>query len=411
MNPALIGLLILVAALLGWTLFQNARRQQGGNAAESQLADLRREMQATLQMLAAAQAQNAGQIAAIGQSVGQRLEHVSKALQEGVTNSAQIAANAQSAMAGELKNTREQIGEIQKQLGAVQQAGQQMSQSVQTLEGILGGAKSRGSLGEVTLENLLADSLPPSQYATQYRFATGEAADAAIFLRDKKILAIDSKFPLDAFRRIAADGDDARKAFASAVKLQADAIAKKYIRPAENTLDLALMFVPSESVYYELLMTADAKGQPVDAYCRERRVVPVSPNTLYAHLSVIAMGLRGMQIEENARRLGAGISGVQRQLEIFTEVFEKLGTHVKNVQQTYSDADKRLEKTQSTLDNLLTNAAPDALPESRAESRPDSISSSLEPPRIADEPQRELSQPSPAARRSGQQTFFLTGSD
>jgi DNA anti-recombination protein RmuC len=154
-------------------------------------------------------------------------------------------------------------------------------------------------------------------------------------------------------------------------------------------------------------MTADAKGQPVDAYCRERRVVPVSPNTLYAHLSVIAMGLRGMQIEENARRLGAGISGVQKQLEIFTEVFEKLGTHVKNVQQTYSDADQRLEKTQSTLDNLLTNASPDALPESR----PDSRAASAETVQLPEQTRQENAQPSPAARRSSQQTFFLTSSE
>lgn len=403
MNLVLIGLLTVVAALLGWIALQNSRRQRDAGAAD-QLGDLRREMQTALQALSAAQAQNAGQIAAIGQTVGQRLENVSKALQEGVTNSAQIAATAQSAMAGELKNTREQIGEIQKQLGAVQEAGQQMSRTVQTLEGILGGAKSRGSLGEVTLENLLADSLPPSQYAMQYRFASGEAADAVIFLRDKKLLAVDSKFPLDAFRRIATEGDDARKAFASAVKLQADGIAKKYIRPAENTLDLALMFVPSESVYYELLMTTDNKGQAVDAYCRDRRVLPVSPNTLYAHLCVIAMGLRGMQIEENARRLGAGLSGLQKQLGILTDVFEKLGTHLKNAQQTYSDADKRLEKTQSTLENLLTSAAPDSLP--------DSAEASVEAPRIPDEPKQALrSGNASLARRGSQQAFFLTSSD
>jgi DNA recombination protein RmuC len=400
MNLVLIGLLILVAALLGWIALEGSRREQRGDSTDSQLAELRRE----LQTLAAAQAQNAGQIAAIGQSVGQRLESVTKALQEGVTNSAQIAAGAQTAMAGELKNTREQIGEIQKQLGAVQQAGQQMSQTVRTLESILGGAKSRGSLGEVTLENLLADSLPPSQYSMQYRFASGEAADAVIFLRDKKLLAVDSKFPLDAFRRIATEGDDARKGFASAVKLQADAIAKKYIRPAENTLDLALMFVPSESVYYELLMTADGKGQPLDAYCRERRVIPVSPNTLYAHLCVIAMGLRGMQIEENARRLGAGLSGLQNQLGIFTEVFEKLGTHLKNVQQSYGDADKRLEKTHNTLDNLLSNTTPESLP--------DAAETSAAAPRISGEPKHGVPQADPSlARRAGQQSFFLTGSD
>src|SRR6266852_1658382 len=154
----------------------------------------------------------------------------------------------------------DQISQIQRQLGEVQQAGKQMSQTAQTLEGILGGAKSRGSLGEVTLERLLEDSLPSAQYAMQYRFSSGEAADAVIKLRDQKLMAIDSKFPLDAYRRISVEGDEARRAFATAIKGHADAITKKYIVPDEGTLDVALMFVPSESVYYELLMTEDSKG-------------------------------------------------------------------------------------------------------------------------------------------------------
>ena len=173
-------------------------------------------------------------------------------------------------------------------------------------------------------------------------------------------MSIDSKFPLDAFRRIATDGDEARRTFATAVKGHADSIARKYIVPGEGTLDMALMFVPSESVYYELLMLADNKGQQLDSYCRSKKVIAVSPNTLYAHLCVIAMGLRGMQIEENATRIFSSLSGMHKQMETFTEVFEKLGTHIKNSQQAYNDADKRLEKTQNTLDNLLGTSSTQA---------------------------------------------------
>ena len=126
--------------------------------------------------------------------------------------------------------------------------------------------------------------------------------------------------------------------------------------PEEGTLDLALMFVPSESVYYELLMIADAKGQPLDAYCREKRVIAVSPNTLYAHLCVIAMGLRGMQTEENVRRLLDNLSGLEKHLEKFADKFAVMGTHLKNAAQSYSDADKLLEKTHDALEGML---APD----------------------------------------------------
>ncbi len=349
MNVVLIGVVIVVAGLVLWLVLQTSQEQKKSGLLEAQMNELRRD----LQTIATAQAQSTGQMATIGQSVSQRLESVTQALQDGVSNSAQIATQGQKAIANELKNTREQIGHIQKQLGEFQELGRGISSATKSLEGILGGAKTRGLLGEVTLERLLEDSLPSSQYATQYRFSSGEAADAVIFLRDKKLVAIDSKFPLDAFRRISAEGEEAKRAFATAVKGHADSIAKKYIVPNEGTLDLALMFVPSESVYYEMLMTEDSKGEPLDSYCRGKNIIAVSPNTLYAHLCVIHLGLRGMQIEENAKRISAGLSGIQKHMETFTDVFEKLGSHLKNAQQSYSDADKKLEKTQNTLDSLI----------------------------------------------------------
>jgi DNA recombination protein RmuC len=356
MTVVAITLAILVIALVAWQMAQGTQTQKKGDVLESQMSELRRD----LQTIATAQAQSSGQIATIGQSVAQRLESVTRALQDGVSNSAQIATQGQTAIATELRNTREQMGQIQKQLGEFQELGRNVSSATKSLEGILGGAKSRGILGEVTLERLLEDCLPPSQFASQHRFSSGETADAVIFLRDDKLMSIDSKFPLDAFRRIATDGDEARRTFATAVKGHIDAIARKYIVPGEGTLDMALMFVPSESVYYELLMSTDNKGQQLDSYCRSKKVIAVSPNTLYAHLCVIAMGLRGMQIEENATRIFASLSGMHKQMETFTEVFEKLGNHIKNSQQAYNDADKRLEKTQNTLDNLLGTSSTQA---------------------------------------------------
>jgi DNA recombination protein RmuC len=356
MTVVAITLAILVLGLVAWQVLQSTQGQQKNAVLESQMSELRHD----LQTIATAQAQSTGQIATIGQSVAQRLESVTRALQDGVANSAQIATQGQTAIATELKNTREQMGQIQKQLGEFQELSRNVSSATKSLEGILGGAKSRGLLGEVTLERLLEDCLPPSQFASQYRFSSGDTADAVIFLRDKKLMSIDSKFPLDAFRRIATDGDEARRAFIAAVKGHADSIARKYIVPGEGTLDMALMFVPSESVYYELLMLPDNKGQQLDSYCRGKKVIAVSPNTLYAHLCVIAMGLRGMQIEENATRIFASLSGMHKQMETFTEVFEKLGTHIKNSQQCYNDADKRLEKTQNALDNLLGTSSTQA---------------------------------------------------
>ena len=348
---------VALLALVGWVLLQNARDQKKNAGLETQMNDLRRD----LLTLSTSQAQSSAKIETLAGTVASRLEAVTTALKEGVKDSAEVTSKltseSQAAMSLELKNTREQISQIQNQLGEVQQASQQMFEATRTLENILGGAKSRGSLGEITLERILEDSLPPAQYAKQYRFRSGEAADAVIFLLDKKKMAIDSKFPLDAYRRLGVDGEEARKAFVAAIKLHADSIAKKYIVPDEGTLDVALMFVPSETVFYELLMSVDGKGQPLDEYCRSRSIFPVSPNTLHANLRVIAMGLRGMQIEENAKHLIKNLAGLQKQLDLFSESFGKVGLHLKNAQQSFTEADKRYDKASNTLETLVSSSA------------------------------------------------------
>ncbi len=204
-----------------------------------------------------------------------------------------------------------------------------MSQSAQTLQNVLGGAKTRGVLGEVVLERLLQDALPRSAYETQYRFdSTGAIVDAIVRSGDR-ILSVDSKFPLDAYRRLFDAGESARREFSAAVRKHADSIAEKYILPDEHTFDYALMFVPSEGVYYELLMTQDAKYGQIDEYCRAKRVFPVSPNTFYACLSAVAISLQGQKIEENTRHLLAGMSGLKKQFEAFDEVYDRLGTHLR----------------------------------------------------------------------------------
>jgi DNA anti-recombination protein RmuC len=120
------------------------------------------------------------------------------------------------------------------------------------------------------------------------------------------------------------------------------------------------MFVPSEGIYYELLRSADTKGVPLDEYCRKKGVLAVSPSTLYAHLSVVLMGLRGMQIEENARRLLSSMAGLKKHWDNFAEVYEKMGTHLRNAQQSYADADRRLERARAELDQMQQGSLPTA---------------------------------------------------
>ena len=361
MNVIWIAAAIFAVVLIGlvvWVLVQNTQDQKKNEQLETQMNELRRDLLG----LSTAQTQSTTKLETIAEAVNSRLDAVTTAVREGgqssVAITSKITSEAQTAMATELKNTREQISQMQKQIGEVQQAGQQMHETAQTLENILGGTKSRGSFGEVTLERLLEDALPRALYKIQHRFRSGETADAVILLLDNKIVAVDSKFPLDAYLRLTTEGEEARKSFVAAVKTHADSIARKYIVADEGTLDFAMLFVPSETVYYELLMSADSKGVMLDAYCRDRKIIAVSPNTLYAHLCVIGMGMRGMQIEENAKRLSENLRGMRTQLDKFTESFELIGTHIKNAQLAYAKADKNYDKVSNTLDTMLSGAEP-----------------------------------------------------
>ncbi|MGB7752517.1 MAG: DNA recombination protein RmuC [Candidatus Acidiferrales bacterium] len=350
MSPIVWLILGLVAIGVVAAIVWSAARRS-----DAQLSAVRQEMQNSL----ATQGQSVNaQINHLMQSVTTQLGQVRQELQTGVASSGKLASDAQIAMAQQLQSSNETIRKISMQIAEVQQAGQQMSQSAQTLQNVLGGAKTRGVLGEVVLERLLQDALPRGAYETQYRFdSTGAIVDAIVRSGDR-ILSVDSKFPLDAYRRLFDSGESARREFSLAVRKHADAIAEKYILPDEHTFDYALMFVPSEGVYYELLMTEDSKYGQIDEYCRAKRVFPVSPNTFYACLSAVAISLQGQKIEENARHLLAGMGGLKKQFEAFAEVYDRLGTHLRHAQQSYEDADSRLSRARNSLEQMAQGALP-----------------------------------------------------
>jgi DNA recombination protein RmuC len=344
---------ILALVVIGWIAWSGSRQS------ESQLSSLRQEVQTSL----ATQNQAiTSQINNLVGSVTQQLGQVRQELQVGVANTSQLASDAQREVAQKLQSSTEALLQMSQKIGQVQQTSQDLSKATQTLQSILGGAKTRGTLGEVTLERLLQDALPQSAYSTQYKFPSTGAIVDAIVRSGERVLSIDSKFPLEAYRRVIESGDDARRDFSVAVRKHADSIAEKYILPDENTFDYALMFVPSEGVYYELLMTQDPKHGRLDEYCRLKRVFPVSPNTFYACLSAVAISLQGHKIEENARQLLAGMAGLTKQFEAFAVLYERLGSHLRHAQQCYEDADNRLTRTRTSLEQLCQGTLPEASP-------------------------------------------------
>jgi DNA recombination protein RmuC len=347
----------VIAVLGGFGIFV-ALRARAVPSAQAEM--LRKEMQAQLAVQSQA---TAAQISQLAQSLTAQLGQVTQQVQSGMASVGTLATSAQKTVSEQLQASTQMLGSIRQQLGEVQQAGHELSAAAKQIEDVLGGAKTRGTLGEVALDRILADTLPRASYETQFRFSTGEIVDAVVRLSDK-LLPIDSKFPLDGYRRLLEQGEECRKDFANAVRLHAESIAKKYILPGEETLDIALMFVPSEGVYYELLRSADGKGTPLDEYCRTRCVVPVSPSTLFAHLKIIFLGLQGIQIEENAKRLLASLSGLKKQMDHFGEVYDRLGNHLRNAQQSYSDADRKLERARASLEELAQGVPPEKVLES-----------------------------------------------
>jgi len=350
MNPAVwLAIGFLAAGIVGAIAWSASRRS------EVQLSAVRQEMQSSL----AAQGQNVtAQINNLVQAMTQQLGQVRQELQSGVASTGQLATDAQRDVAQRLQSSTDVLLQMSQKIGEVHQTSQDLSRATQTLQSVLGGAKTRGTLGEVTLERLLVDALPQGAYSMQYRFVSTGAVVDAIVRSGERLLSIDSKFPLEAYRRLVEFGDEARRDFSLAVRRHADSIAEKYILPGEHTYDYALMFVPSEGVYYELLMTQDSKYGRLDEYCREKRVFPVSPNTFYACLSAVASSLQGQKIEENARHLLAGMAGLKKQFESFADVYEKLGTHLRHSQQCYEEADSRLTRARNSLEQMSQGALP-----------------------------------------------------
>ncbi|MFH1011404.1 MAG: DNA recombination protein RmuC [bacterium] len=226
----------------------------------------------------------------------------------------------------------------------------EFSRDLNRLNDILQSPKLRGEFGELTLEKMLRECLAPDQYALQFGLGN-EKADAVILSRQGH-LAIDSKFPLENWRKARnaelsqEERDRASRDFGRDVRKHIEDIARKYIRPP-TTLDFAVMFIPADSVYYELLQQADVLEQ-----ARQRRVFPASPTTFWALLQVTVIGFRGMKISEEAQKIAALLDGLRRDLDKFRDAFQKAQKQIGFARDNMEDAGKHLEHFGVTLDTL-----------------------------------------------------------
>jgi DNA recombination protein RmuC len=300
----------------------------------------------------------AGQAAGIN-LLQQQLEAL-KSAQDTTRDALQSSLQAgQSTLTQSLQSSQKVLGELHSQIGVLQGTNKQMLQvgdEVKRLQNILSAPKLRGQMGEWSLENLLSQILPKDSYRLQYTFKDGKMVDALIRMPEFSV-PVDAKFPLPGFEKVAAAQTDEeksklRKQFLKDVTIHIDKIASDYIRPAEGTLDFALCYIPAENVYYETIVKYAGETQDILQYSLDKRVIPVSPNLLYAYLMTVAMGLHGMQIEEQAAEIRQNLKRLNASFADFISRWDVLGKHIRNAYSQYDDGQKKLDRFGLHLDQI-----------------------------------------------------------
>ncbi len=291
---------------------------------------------------------NINQIQQTHKTVGERLDGVSQAVGERLDN-ANRKVNELSEKMMKVEEATRRVFEVGKDIAGLQQ--------------ILRAPKIRGGIGEVFLSDLLAQMLPQDIYELQYMFLDGERVDAVVKTAHGMV-PIDSKFPLEDFQRaLSASTDEekrtSRKAFTEGVKKRVNEAAK-YIRPGEGTFDFALMYIPAENVYYEMITRNESLGEELSpaSYAMKKKVIPVSPNTFYAYLTTILLGLKGMKVEKFVAEIITEMGKIKTDFDKFKDDFSKIGKHIGNANSSYNSADKRLGRLDdrfTMLDNPTTN--------------------------------------------------------
>lgn len=278
------------------------------------------------------------------------------------------AASMQASVGRQLSESAKLVADVTQRLAKLDETNRRVvdvADELKTLQNVLQNPKQRGVFGEYYLESVLENILPTKNFEMQYKFSDGQIVDAVIFLDKKKILPIDSKFSLENYNRMVGENDKAAKE-ELLNKVRQDLKARidetsKYIRPSEGTMDFAFMFIPSESLYYDLLIGSVGSGSSardlVEYAFRDKKVIVVSPTSFMAYLQTVLQGLRSLQIENQAKDIQVRVGKLGQHIAKFEEYMQKLGNSLGTTVNHYNSAHKELNKVDKDIIKIADTEA------------------------------------------------------
>lgn len=330
-----IGIVFVIYLLLN-------QYQNGTNSAES-MGFLKQDLQGLQQLINQSQA-------LMNERIDKNNSAMQASVQKQMTESTRLIADVTERLT-KLDETNKRVVDVADEL--------------KTLQNVLQNPKQRGVLGEYYLQNVLDNVLPADRYKIQYKFKNGDLVDAVIFLEKNKILPIDSKFSLENYNRLIEEKSKAEreslvKKFKQDLKNRIDETSK-YIRPQENTMDFAFMFIPSEAIYNDLLTnkigTAETSARDLIEYAfQEKKVIIVSPTTFMAYLQTVLQGLRSLQIEEQAKEIQKRVGMLGRHIKNYEQFMQKLGNSLGTTVKHYNNAHKELKKVDKDVVKIADTA-------------------------------------------------------
>lgn len=319
----LLSALILVGfAIAAWLIIRKISQLQESQKQDSTLTEWLKTMQSSIE----------GTNKTLNQVIADTNKNLNQALASTNRNLTSSLQSSTKAMNERLDNAAKYISEVAKEVGQMSEIGR----SMKDLQEFLKSPKLRGNIGEEVLKDLIGQMFPKNSFHLQYSFKSGEKVDVAIKTA-AGILPIDSKFPMENFQKMMKsenkeEKDRVKRGFVNDVKKHIRDIGKKYILPDEGTMDLALMYIPSESVYYEIV-----NSRELTEYARQARVYPVSPTTLYAHLQMILLSFEGQKIESRSKQVFQLLRAIQKDYEKTETTIQVLGRHINNAYNQFSN--------------------------------------------------------------------------